>query len=99
MEMSSSGRTKLLAGQTYNYARVIGVHTGLDRKVRSVDVEYKIPGESNFRVTTRPIHKLVLVVPVEEQTLREPEEPEKTMEEQENTYTKRAAESGHKGGT
>jgi hypothetical protein len=87
------------AGQTYKYAQVIGVHTGLDRKIRSVDVEYKIPGESNFRVTTRPIHKLVLVVPVEEQTLREPEEPEKTMEEEENTYTKRAPESGHKGGT
>jgi hypothetical protein len=35
--------------------------------VRAADVEYKLPGESVFRMTTRPIHKLVLVVPVEEQ--------------------------------
>jgi hypothetical protein len=32
-----------------------------------------IPGESKFRITTRPIHKLALVVPVEEQTLKKPE--------------------------
>jgi hypothetical protein len=36
--------------------------------VRAADIEYKLPGESVFRTTTRPIHKLVLVVPVEEQT-------------------------------
>ncbi len=59
-------------GQTYKYARIIGVHVGSDGKVRSADVEYKIPGESKFHVTTRPIHKLVLVVPVEEQTMEEP---------------------------
>jgi hypothetical protein len=35
--------------------------------VRAADVEYKLPGESVFRMTTRPIHKLVLVVIVEEQ--------------------------------
>ncbi len=37
--------------------------------MRAADVEYKLPGESVFRTTTRPIHKLVLVVPVEEQNL------------------------------
>jgi hypothetical protein len=58
------------AGQTYKSVRIIGVHAGSDGKVRSADVEYKIPGESKFRVTTRPSHKLVLVIPVEEQRWR-----------------------------
>ncbi len=43
------------------------MHISTDGKVRAVDIEYKLPGESVFRTTTRPIHKLVLVVPVEEQ--------------------------------
>jgi hypothetical protein len=57
------------ASQTYKYAKVIKVHTSMDGKVRAADIEYKLPGESVFRTTTRPIHKLVLVVPVEEQAL------------------------------
>jgi hypothetical protein len=56
------------AGQTYKYAKVTRVHTSADGKVRAADIEYKLPGESVFRTTTRPIHKLDLVVPVEEQT-------------------------------
>ncbi len=68
------------AGRTYKYSRVVGVHIGLDGRVRSADVEYKIPGESKFHVTTRPIHKLILMVPVEEQTM---EEPGDQMEEEE----------------
>jgi hypothetical protein len=55
------------AGQTYKYAKVVKVHAGADGKVRAADIEYKLPGESVFRITTRPIHKLVLVIPVEEQ--------------------------------
>jgi hypothetical protein len=55
------------AGQTYKYAKVVKVHVGSDGKVRAADVEYKLPGESVFRMTTRPIHKLVLIVPLEEQ--------------------------------
>jgi hypothetical protein len=55
------------ASQTYKYAKVIKVHTSTDDKVRAADIEYKLPGESVFRTTTRPIHKLVLVIPVEEQ--------------------------------
>jgi hypothetical protein len=55
------------AGQTYKYAKVTKVHTSTDGKVRAADIEYKLPGESVFRTTTRPIHKLVLIVPVEEQ--------------------------------
>ncbi len=57
------------AGQTYKYAKVTKVHTSADGKVRAADIEYKLPGESVFRTTTMPIHKLVLVVPVEEQAL------------------------------
>ncbi len=57
------------AGQTYKYAKVIKVHTSADGKVRAADIEYKLPGESVFRTTTRPIHKLVLVVPIEEQAI------------------------------
>jgi hypothetical protein len=55
------------AGQTYKYAKVVKVHVGTDGKVRAADIEYKLPGESVFRMTTRPIHKLVLIIPVEEQ--------------------------------
>ncbi len=62
------------AGQTYKYARVVKVHVGTDSKVRAADVEYKIPGEVRFRVTTRPIHKLVLIIPVEEQMTEKSEE-------------------------
>jgi hypothetical protein len=55
------------AGQTCKYAKVIKVHVSSDDRVRAADIEYKLPGESVFRTTTRPIHKLVLVIPVEEQ--------------------------------
>jgi hypothetical protein len=55
------------AGQTHKYARVVKVHVGTDGKVRAADIEYKIPGEVRFCVTTRPIHKMVLVIPMEEQ--------------------------------
>jgi hypothetical protein len=55
------------AGQTYKYAKVVKVHASTDDRVRAADIEYKLPGESVFRITTRPIHKLVLVIPVEEQ--------------------------------
>jgi hypothetical protein len=57
------------AGQSYKYAKVVKVHASTDGKIRAADVEYKLPGESVFRTTTRPIHKLVLVVPIEEQGL------------------------------
>ncbi len=40
------------AGQTYKYAKVTRVHTSADGKVRAADIEYKLPGESVFRMTT-----------------------------------------------
>jgi hypothetical protein len=52
------------------------VHTSADGKVRAADIEYKLPGESVFRMTTRPIHKLVLVVPAEEQAIAGEQEEE-----------------------
>jgi hypothetical protein len=54
-------------GQTYKYARVTKVHVSSDERVRAPDIEYKLPGESVYRTTTRPIHKLLMVLPVEEQ--------------------------------
>ncbi len=62
------------AGQTYKYARVTKVHVGIDGKVRAADIEYKVPGEDRFRVTTRPVHKLVLIIPIEEQVIEENKE-------------------------
>ncbi len=53
------------AGLTYKYAQFVGMHVGVDGKVRSGDMKYKILGEAKFLVTMRPLHKLVLVVPVE----------------------------------
>ncbi len=64
------------AGQTYKYARVTKVHVSADGRVRAADVEYKLPGEAGFRTTTRPIHKLVMVLPVEEQAAASGQERE-----------------------
>jgi hypothetical protein len=57
------------AGQTYKYARVTKVHVSTDGRVRAADIEYRLPGEASLRTTTRPIHKLVMVLPVEEQAV------------------------------
>jgi hypothetical protein len=99
------------AGQTYKYAKVVRVHTSTDGKVRAADIEYKLPGESVFRTTTRPIHKLVLVVPIEEQSsAAEPEQAAPPVEEvPELAYTEKVRatevalptvqpESAHQGG-
>jgi hypothetical protein len=55
------------AGHTYKYAKVIKVHASRDGQVRAADIKYKLPGETVFRTTTRPVHKLVLIIPIEEQ--------------------------------
>jgi hypothetical protein len=60
-------KNETLAGQTYKYARVTKVHVSTDGRVRAADIEYKLPGEAVFRTTMLPIHKLVMVLPVEEQ--------------------------------
>ncbi len=56
--------------------------------MRAGDVEYKIPGEVQFCVTTRPIHKLVLIIPVEEQMT------EKSGEEKEATELESRSRDG-----
>ncbi len=48
--------------------------------MRAADIEYKVPGEARFRTTTRPIHKLVLIVPVEEKVIEEDEGGEEALE-------------------
>jgi hypothetical protein len=72
------------AGQTYKYAKVTKVHVSTDGRVRAADIEYKLPGKSVYRTTKRPIHKLVMILPVEEQAaasgqeregITKPEEP------------------------
>ncbi len=55
----------------YKYSRVVKVNEGTDGIVRSADFEYKVPGENKFRISTRPIHKLVLKIPMEEQTMED----------------------------
>ncbi len=45
-------RDETAAVQTPKYAHVVKVHNGTDGMVvRSVDIEYKLSGEENFRVT------------------------------------------------
>ena len=59
---------------TYKMGQVAGVKQGRDGHVRRVNVKYKcVPTDSNlvtsiagFKYTERPIHKLVVIVPVEE---------------------------------
>ncbi len=61
------------AAQTYKYARVTKVHVKMDGKVKAEDIEYEVPEETKFRSTTRPIHKLELIVPIEEKIIEEDE--------------------------
>jgi hypothetical protein len=96
------------AGQTYKYARVTKVHVNTDGRVRAADVEYKLPGETVYRTTTRPIHKLVMVLPVEEQAaasrleregVPRPEEPTPSPAEEPRTVEvekKLPTEGSHK---
>jgi hypothetical protein len=60
-----------VVGQKYKHARVVKFHEGMDGKARLADVEYNMPGESKFRMSTRPIHKLVVVIPGKEQTMED----------------------------
>jgi hypothetical protein len=60
-------KDKTAAGQTYRHARVVKVHVSMDGRIRSADIKYRLPGESVYHTTTRLIHKLVFIVPVEEQ--------------------------------
>ncbi len=50
------------ASQTYKHARVIKAHVGTDGRVRTAEIKYRLPGETVYRTTTRPVHKLVMVI-------------------------------------
>ncbi len=52
------------AGVEYQRGRIKAVFPGEDGHVRSAEVEYKNPSEKVYRTTTRPIQKLVVLVPV-----------------------------------
>ena len=63
------------ASASYRIARVTRVfYSNLDNKVHRIIVTYKNPGESVFRTSERPVQKVVLVVPVEEQDGERPED-------------------------
>jgi hypothetical protein len=62
------GDVTLRSGTVSEIHCAIKVHKGTDRMVQSADVEYKLSRERKFIVTTRPIHKLMMV-PIEEQSL------------------------------
>ncbi len=59
------------------------MHVSTDGRVRAADIEYKLPGEASFRTTTRPIHKLVMVLPVEEQAVAGEQERERVARTEE----------------
>jgi len=54
-----------IAACDYRLGRVVEVFMGEDGHVRRATIAYKNPGETVFRRTQRPIHKLILIVPAE----------------------------------
>jgi hypothetical protein len=54
-------KEETLASKDYRLGRVKEVFPGEDGHVRSAAIEYKNPAERGFRVTTRPIQKLILI--------------------------------------
>jgi hypothetical protein len=52
-------RDEAAAGQSHKYVQVLKVHTDTDGMICSANLEYKLPGENKFRVTTRPIRILM----------------------------------------
>ena len=52
---------------TYQLGRVRDVKLGSDGLVRTVNLEYKLPGEKKFRTVDRPVQGISVIVPIEEQ--------------------------------
>jgi hypothetical protein len=63
-------KEETMASQHYRMGIISKVLKGEDGRVRTVDVKYRNPGEKVFRTTTRTVHKVVTLVPVD----LEPEE-------------------------
>ena len=60
-------RYKSAVRATYRLGRVMKVNHGEDGLVRSVQLQYKLPGEKVCRNVDRAIHGVAVIVPVEEQ--------------------------------
>jgi hypothetical protein len=58
-------KNETAAGVEYQRGRVVEAIPGEEGHVRSVQVEYKNPGEKVFRCTLRPIQKVVVIVPAD----------------------------------
>ena len=52
---------------TYKLGRVVEAKPGPDGLVRSVRLQYKLPGEKNFRSVDRAVQGVAVIVPIEEQ--------------------------------
>ena len=52
---------------TNRLGRVRDVKLGSDGLVRTVNLEYKLPGEKKFRTVDRPVQGISVIVPIEEQ--------------------------------
>ena len=59
---------------TYRLGKVVEVQLGVDGHVRKVMLQYKLPNEKMHRFVDRPIHGIAVVVPIEEQNIKNPEE-------------------------
>jgi hypothetical protein len=55
-----------MVSNDYRLGRVVEVFKGEDGHVRRAIITYKNPNEVAFRTTEKPIHKLILVVPVDQ---------------------------------
>jgi hypothetical protein len=73
-------KDEMAAVQTYKYARLIKVHKSMEEIVCSADVKYKLPGEERFMMTTRPLHKLIMKVPVKKQKFDVDDDGEDAMD-------------------
>ena len=58
-------KEETMASEHYRMGIIIGVLPGEDGRVRTVEVKYKNAGEKSFRRTTRSVHKVVTLVPVD----------------------------------
>ena len=58
-------KEETMASQHYKMGIINKVVAGEDGKVRTVEVKYRNPGEKVFRTTTRSVHKVVTLVPVD----------------------------------
>ena len=93
------------AGTTAYHLGLVGeVYPSLsDGKVRQVLVKYKNLGEKSYRVSERHANKLVLIVPVDEQSINEDannleQVPSAQINENENNFEQVPSSQDYQGG-